>query len=266
MNELFKYGELVKEDFENQFSVKADELSYPVITFDTLGALGGSLYDNESSREEVMSGADKYFEKSSRNKAWVFEEYVVFEDVQLLGNEEVDVLRFEERVIENEGTLFENTVLPVGKYDFINGRFHKKESEGKVLGSISFEKDIDLVHRYLDSGDDPIADGWLNNKEEEITLDGWEKHSEGYQSEFDNNSIESLMDADYESFVKAFISIETGVEDNNVLDKVVEEFFENDHHVSLLKEDLYDKTLSLNQLNTKKTLVNSKNRDVELDM
>lgn len=176
LNGLFKNGELVKEKFEKQFSVNVEDLDFPVITIDSSGMNDGYLYDVKSSREEIMSRADKYFDESIHDKAWIFQDYVVFEDAQYEGESVLDALRFEKRVIEHEGTIFEGTKLPKGKYDMINAMYdgyYITESKGEVIGSISFENGVDLIHQSLNSGADPIAEGWFNNKEEIITLDGW---------------------------------------------------------------------------------------------
>ena len=54
--------------------------------------------------------------------------------------------------------------------------------------------------------------------------------------------IESLMDEDYKLFVKSLISLETEIEKDEVLDKVVEEYLTNDHYTSLINKDLFDMT------------------------
>lgn len=59
--------------------------------------------------------------------------------------------------------------------------------------------------------------------------------------------IEGLMDKDYFSFVKGFISIETGIEDEVILEEIADEFLNNDNYTSLLNEDLYQKASSLEQ-------------------
>lgn len=59
--------------------------------------------------------------------------------------------------------------------------------------------------------------------------------------------MEALMDQDYKTFVKSFISLETGVEDERVLEQVAEDFLINMPYSSLVNEDLYRKVSSLEQ-------------------
>lgn len=59
--------------------------------------------------------------------------------------------------------------------------------------------------------------------------------------------IDTLMDQDYKTFVKSFISLETGVEDERVLEQVAEDFLINMPYSSLVNEDLYRKASSLEQ-------------------
>lgn len=59
--------------------------------------------------------------------------------------------------------------------------------------------------------------------------------------------IDALMDQDYKTFVKSFISLETGIEDDRILEQVAEEFFTTMPYSSLVNEDLYRKASSLEQ-------------------
>jgi len=59
--------------------------------------------------------------------------------------------------------------------------------------------------------------------------------------------IDTLMDQDYKTFVKSFISLETGIEDDRILEQVAEEFFTTMPYSSLVNEDLYRKASSLEQ-------------------
>lgn len=76
---------------------------------------------------------------------------------------------------------------------------------------------------------------------------------------FDNNNdvrdrnvemrkeIELLMDKDYKLFVKSLISLETEIEKDEVLDRVVEEYLTNDYYTSLINKDLFDMAYILEQ-------------------
>lgn len=76
---------------------------------------------------------------------------------------------------------------------------------------------------------------------------------------FDNNNdvrdrnvemrkeIELLMDKDYKLFVKSLISLETEIEKDEVLDRVVEEYLTNDYYTSLINKDLFDMAYRLEQ-------------------
>lgn len=46
--------------------------------------------------------------------------------------------------------------------------------------------------------------------------------------------IEFMMQENYEDFIKAFISIELGIEDKNVLNKVYNKYMENDDVILLM--------------------------------
>ncbi len=51
--------------------------------------------------------------------------------------------------------------------------------------------------------------------------------------------IEFMMQENYEDFIKALISIELGIEDKNVLNKVYNKYMENDD-VNLIDDNLSD--------------------------
>lgn len=51
--------------------------------------------------------------------------------------------------------------------------------------------------------------------------------------------IEFIMQENYEDFIKALISIELGIEDKNVLNKVYNKYMENDD-VNLIDDNLSD--------------------------
>lgn len=51
--------------------------------------------------------------------------------------------------------------------------------------------------------------------------------------------IEFMMQDNYEDFIKAFISIELGIEDKNILNKVYNKYMENDD-VNLIDDNLSD--------------------------
>lgn len=51
--------------------------------------------------------------------------------------------------------------------------------------------------------------------------------------------IEFMMQENYEDFIKALISIEFGIEDKNVLNKVYNKYMENDD-VNLIDDNLSD--------------------------
>ena len=51
--------------------------------------------------------------------------------------------------------------------------------------------------------------------------------------------IEFMMQENYEDFIKALISIELGIEDKNVLNKVCNKYMENDD-VNLIDDNLSD--------------------------
>ena len=59
--------------------------------------------------------------------------------------------------------------------------------------------------------------------------------------------IDALMREDYPTFVKSFITIETGIEDEDILNEVIGEYLGNDYYTSLLNEELYQKALNLEQ-------------------
>lgn len=50
------------ESFEEQFDVNVDELSFPVITFDSEGSVDGWCFDSSANKEEIMDRASDYFE------------------------------------------------------------------------------------------------------------------------------------------------------------------------------------------------------------
>lgn len=50
------------ESFEEQFNVNVDELSFPVITFDSEGAIDGWCFDSSASKDDIMYRASEYFE------------------------------------------------------------------------------------------------------------------------------------------------------------------------------------------------------------
>lgn len=189
MNDLFKFNELDKEEFEEKFTVDMKEITYPIITFDTPMNTRGDLFDSKANREEIMSIADDYFSDRNNEKLWVFDDYVVFEDKETLDYsnkfEEVDILRFEKRVLENEGEPSESTLLPKQINDWSNDEFFITEPEGEVLGTVAYDNGIELVHRHLNNGADPIADGWINNKEEALTINGWDNKEKPHSKNID---------------------------------------------------------------------------------
>lgn len=51
------------------------------------------------------------------------------------------------------------------------------------------------------------------------------------------SKLQHLMEEDYESLVKAFISIERGIEDEDILDSIYEKYMDSDES-SLLNKDI----------------------------
>lgn len=70
--------------------------------------------------------------------------------------------------------------------------------------------------------------------------------------------LEGLMDRDYINFVKAMISIETELEDEEQLERIADEFLENDEIVTIVNEELYRKGVHFKDLEFNKQLKNKK--------
>lgn len=70
--------------------------------------------------------------------------------------------------------------------------------------------------------------------------------------------LEELMNHDYINFVKAMISIETELEDEEQLERIVDEFLENDGVVTIVHEELYGKGVHFKDLEFNKQLKNKK--------
>ncbi len=90
----------------------------------------------------------------------------------------------------------------------------------------------------------------------------------GYDIEPRTNNIDKIIDIannDYESFIKAVIKIEKGIEDNNILDKIYDRYMAMDN-VMLINndiEEIIDKTTILEnnkKLKSKKSLSKEKER------
>ncbi|HLR58937.1 MAG TPA: helix-turn-helix domain-containing protein [Pseudogracilibacillus sp.] len=121
------------EDFEEDFDIKVNELSFPIVVFDSGGTLDGYVFGTDARREDIMEVADDYFTSNNDDGVWEFEGYNVFE--------ESDTLRFEDK-------------------------------EGEVLGYVSINEDENQVEE-LNLGADPISDGWEDGIGNVIGLDGW---------------------------------------------------------------------------------------------
>lgn len=49
--------------FEEQFDVHIDELNFPIITFDSSGAVDGWLFEADADKDYILDTASDYFDK-----------------------------------------------------------------------------------------------------------------------------------------------------------------------------------------------------------
>ena len=136
-DEYFGDTEIFFEKFDTVPNKKLDldKLSYPIITFDQAAVTGGELFESTDSREDIMSEAYDYFKLDNN-----YEGIWYFEDYTVY--EESDMLRFE-------------------------------NIEGKVLGRVSNHENE--LQEVLNSGADPIQDGWEDGIGNTIRIEGWAK-------------------------------------------------------------------------------------------
>ena len=80
------------------------------------------------------------------------------------------------------------------------------------------------------------------------------------QDEISNiDKILTIANEDYESFVKAIVMIEKGIEDNNVLDKVYSKYMRQDNTM-LLSNDMENIIDKVSELENNKKLKSDKSK------
>lgn len=151
-----------------------------------------------------------------------------------------------------EGTSFIVEGFKDGKYEI-----HFAEQEGNIyipdngtgdmyyFNEVEIEKFTDLSKEKVIFEEKEI----INEVEQEMEVDDWKLSDRDLDNVSFNvmkNTIEELMKENYGDFVKAMISIEKGIDNLDLLDKVYEEYMESDY--SLLNNEI-NKTINFEQEN-----------------
>lgn len=127
-----EFGDI--ERFEELHDIKANELHYPIITFDRSGESIDYKFGTDATREDILEVANDYFTSLDDDESvWEFETYNIYQETDLL-------------------------------------RFENKDNE--VIGYVTINEDENAI-KELNNGADPILDGWEDGNGNEVKIEGW---------------------------------------------------------------------------------------------
>lgn len=196
---------------------------------------GMAVYHNHPSGNPTPSREDLQMTNKIKNLTEIFDielldHFIVGKEKTLSFSQEVDSFQSENQSYQNKQE--EMSLLKEDKSAYNMAEANLRVGD-KIKTSLSDETvvlDIDKDNAILFDGRQFVEVFGLQSNEEKFFWNHG-NYSDYYPKNKDNNSVDtlnSMIDKDYEGFVKALISLEMGVDNPDLLEELYERYMRND--------------------------------------